>query len=124
MASVSPFSSTRSRLALGVTKTLIYIICFRIELREQDSNLQPTPYIAPYVSKRDGLYHHRFSVRGASHSGIPRTVLPFGIVSEPSRQQCCRIALGGLGCCFPTSFMFGLPAIHLVFIPEFLREAA
>ena len=27
-------------------------------LRDQDSNLEPTPYTYPLVSKRGGLYHH------------------------------------------------------------------
>ncbi len=85
-------------------------------LREQDSNLQPTPYTCPLITQRGGLYHHRFSVRGASrahlpdllsfelyaltnairHSlphrnGVPRNfmspVLPCGIVSEPSPKH-------------------------------------
>ena len=35
-------------------------VLFFFLLRDQGSNLEPTPYTYPNVTKRGGLYHHRF----------------------------------------------------------------
>jgi site-specific DNA recombinase len=100
-------------------------------LRDQDSNLEPSPYTYLHVAMGRGLYHHPGSPfrvnsaqgRGASRQWLsPLELLPCGIVSTPSPNQIVRVR--SLARDYPLVHRQGLPRFHLVLRPGLLQEAA
>jgi len=86
-------------------------------LRGQGSNLRPIDYTFLPITEKRGLYHHRFSMRGASSCFRRCTPLRDSLYTflEIPLWAWLGIAL---------AIAIGFPRIHLVLRAEFLLQAA
>lgn len=86
-------------------------------LRGQDSNLRPIDYTFLLVTEKRGLYHHRFSMRGASNDTCRCTPLRDSLYTFRGIPPKAWLGIA-LACAI------GVPRIHLVLRIGFLLQAA